>query len=63
MRKELLNRYISLGEIFVDIYDQKTETLNKLLDINRKLASGEILKNASTTYERNRLIQKYRNLS
>ena len=44
IRKELLNRYSSLGETFVDIDDEKTETLDKLLDIDRKLASGEIKK-------------------
>ena len=44
IRKELLNRYSSLGETFVDIDDEKTETLGKLLDIDRKLASGEIKK-------------------
>ena len=42
MRKSLLNRYSSLGEIFVDIDDEETKTLDKLLDIDRKLASGEI---------------------
>ena len=41
MRKELLNRYSSLGETFVNIDDEKTETLDKLLDVDRKLASGE----------------------
>ena len=43
-RKEFLNRYSSLGETFVDIDDEKTETLDKLLDLDRKLASGEIKK-------------------
>ena len=42
MRKELLNSYSGLGETFADIDDEKTETLDKLLDIDRKLASGEI---------------------
>ena len=59
MRNELLNRYSSLGETFVDVDDKKAETLDKLLDIDRKLASGEIKKNASTTRERNKLIKKY----
>ena len=40
MRKELLNRYSSLGDTFVDIDDEKTETLDKLLHIDRKLARG-----------------------
>ena len=40
MRKELLNKHSSLGKVFVDTGDEKTETLDKLLD--RKLASGEI---------------------
>ena len=44
MRKELLNGYSSLGETFVDIDDEKAETLDKLLDIDKKLASGEIKK-------------------
>ena len=44
IRKELLNRYSGFGETFVDIDDKKTEALDKLLDINRKLASGEIKK-------------------
>ena len=34
MRKELLNRYRSLGETFVDIDNKKIETLDKLLDID-----------------------------
>ena len=42
MIKELLNRYSSLGETSVDINDEKTETSDKLLDIDSKLASGEI---------------------
>ena len=42
MRKELLNRYSSLGETSVDIDDEKTETLDKLLNIDSKLTSGEI---------------------
>ena len=52
MRKELLNKYSSLGETFVDIDDEKAETLDKLLDIDRKLASREIKKNALTTREK-----------
>ena len=44
MRKELLNRHSSLGETFVDIHNKKAETLYKLLDIDKKLASGEIKK-------------------
>ena len=43
-RKELLNRNGSLGETFVDIDDQKTESLYKLLDLDRKLASDDIKK-------------------
>ena len=60
MRKELLTRYRNLTETFVDIDDEKTETLDKLLDIDRKLASGEIKKYASITRERKKLIKKYR---
>ena len=62
MRKEFLNRHSTLGKVFVDTGDEKTETLDKVLDIDRKLASGEIKKNASTIRERNRLIKKYRSL-
>ena len=62
MRKELLNRYSSLGETFVGIDDEKTETLDKLLNLGRKLASGEIKKTALVTRERNKLIKKYRSL-
>ena len=42
------------------MHDKKTETFDKLLVIDRKLASGEIKKNASITRERNKLIKKYR---
>ena len=41
MRKELLNNCSSLRETFGNIDDEKTETLDKLLDIDRKLATGE----------------------
>ena len=34
IRKELLNKYRSLGETFVDIDNEKIETLDKLLDID-----------------------------
>ena len=44
MRKKLLNRCSSLGDTFVDIDDEKRETLDKLLHIDIKLASGEIKK-------------------
>ena len=46
----------------MDIHDEKTKPLDKLLDIDRKLASGEIKKDASITRERNKLIKKYRSL-
>ena len=62
MRKELLNRYSSLGETFVDTDDEKTETLDKLLNLDRKLAGGEIKKTALVTRERNKLIKKFRSL-
>ena len=62
MIKELLNRYSSLGETFVDLQDEKAETLDKQMNIDKKLASDEILKNASITRERNKLIKKYRSL-
>ena len=44
IKKELLNRYSSLGETFVNTDDEKTKTLDKVLDIDRKLARGEIKK-------------------
>ena len=44
MRKELFNRCSSLGDTFVDIDEEKTETLDKLLYIDTRLASGEIKK-------------------
>ena len=46
----------------MDTHDEKTETSDKLMDIDRKLASGEILKNASITGERSKLIKKCRSL-
>ena len=58
MRKELLNRYSSMGEPFVDVDDQKTEGLDKLLDIGRELGSGEFKKNTLIIRERNKLIKK-----
>ena len=44
IKKELFNRYSSLGETFVNTDDEKTKTLDKVLDIDRKLARGEIKK-------------------
>ena len=46
-KKELLNKTSGLGETFVDIDEEKTETLDKLLDIDKNLANGEIKKNVS----------------
>ena len=44
MRKKMFNRCSSLGDTFVDIDDEKTETLDKLLYIDTRLASREIKK-------------------
>ena len=51
-----------MGETVVDIGNEKTETLDKLIDLDRKLTSSEILENASKTCERNKLMKKYRSL-
>ena len=47
-----------MGEPFVDVDDQKTEGLDKLLDIGRELGSGEFKKNTLIIRERNKLIKK-----
>ena len=44
IRNEALQRYTSLGETFVNTDDEKTEILDALLSINRKLAAGELKK-------------------
>ena len=41
-RNKLLKRYKGLGETFIEINDKKTETLDRLLELDRKLQSGEI---------------------
>ena len=43
-RNKLLKRYKELGEKFVEINDKETETLNRLLEFDRKLESREIKK-------------------
>ena len=47
-----------MGETVVDIGNEKTETLDKLIDLDRKLTSSEIKTNASKTCERNKLMKK-----
>ena len=47
-----------MGEPFVDVDYQKTEGLDKLLDIDTKLGSGEFKKNTLIIRERNKLIKK-----
>ena len=56
---EALQRYTSLEETFVDINNEKTEILDALLNIDRKLAVQEIEKSkmASATREQNKLIK------
>ena len=60
IKKELLNRYSSLGETFVNTDDEKTKALDKVLDIDRKLARGEIKKCFDNTWKKqtNKKLQK-----
>ena len=44
IRNEALQSYASLGETFVNIDDKKTEILDALLSIDRKLVAGELKK-------------------
>ena len=40
-RNKLLKCYKELGETFIEINDKKTETLDRLLELDHKLESGE----------------------
>ena len=64
IRKELLNCYSDFGEIFVDIHDEKNEVLDELLDVERKLAFGEVKRGELTSLrrKRNKLKNKYKSL-
>ena len=61
-RNKLLKRYKELGETFIEINVKKTEALDRLLELDCKLGSGEIKKSEDVTRERNKLIKRYRNL-
>ena len=64
MRKKALERYASLGKTFADTDNEKMKMLDALLNIDRKLAAGEIekFKVVSTTCERNKLIKNIESL-
>ena len=61
-RNKLLKRYKELGETFIEINVKKTEALDRLLELDCKLGSGEIKKSEDVTRERNKLIKRYRNV-
>ena len=58
MKKEAINQCKDLRETFVKLDDEKTKTLHKLLDIDSRLASGEIETNAQLKRERNKLLRR-----
>lgn len=61
-RNKPLKRYKELGETFIEINVKKTEALDRLLELDCKLGSGEIKKSEDVIRERNKLIKRYRNL-
>ena len=61
-RNKPLKRYKKLGETFIEINVKKTEALDRLLELDCKLGSGEIKKSEDVIRERNKLIKRYRNL-
>ena len=61
-RNKPLKRYKELGETFIVINVKKTEALDRLLELDCKLGSGEIKKSEDVTRERNKLIKRYRNV-
>ena len=61
-RNKLLKCYKELGETFIEINVKKTEALDRLLELDCKLGSGEIKKSEDVTRERKKLIKRYRNL-
>lgn len=61
-RNKPLKRYKELGETFIEINVKKTEALDRLLELDCKLGSGEIKKSGDVIRERNKLIKRYRNL-
>ena len=62
IRNKPLKRYKELGETFIEINVKKTEALDRLLELDCKLGSGEIKKSEDVIRERNKLIKRYRNL-
>lgn len=61
-RNKPLKRYKELGETFIEINVKKTEALDRLLELDCILGSGEIKKSEDVIRERNKLIKRYRNL-
>ena len=61
-RNKPLKCYKELGETFIEINVKKTEALDRLLELDCKLGSGEIKKSEDVIRERNKLIKRYRNL-
>ena len=61
-RNKPLKRYKELGETFIEINVKKTEALDRLLELDCKLGSGEIKKSEDVIRERNKLIKRYRDL-
>ena len=62
IKNDALKKYSNLGEIFVDIFDEKMETLDALLKTDRKIAAGEIEKSELARRKQVRLLKKYREL-
>ena len=62
IKNDALKKYSNLGEIFVDIFDEKMETLDALLKTDRKIAAGEIEKSELARRKQVRLRKKYREL-
>ena len=60
-RNKLLKSYKEIGETFIEINDKKAESLDRLLELDRKLENGEIKKSAGVMKETNKLINRYRN--
>ena len=60
-RNKLLKSYKEIGETFIEINDKKAESLDRLLELDRKLENGEIKKSAGVMKKRNKLINRYRN--
>ena len=59
-----MNHYSELGKTFVDTHDKKNEVLDELLDVERKLPSGEVKRGELTSLrrKRNELKKEYKTL-